>query len=427
VRCLFIDKNGDGGLDLALRAWEDGHDVRYFLKAYDERTRPIGKGLVERVADFRSSMRWADLVLLTQNDYCMTEIDGWAAEGMPIIGGSAESAKWENDRLYGMQVFRKAGIPVPPVREFTDYDAAIRHVEKAGEPMFSKPCWDGADKALSCQSGSPSDPAFMLKRWKRRYGRPKGTFILQEKIEGVEFAVGGWFGPDGFAPGFEEDFEEKKLMAGSLGPATGEMGTTIRFVARSKLADKVLKPLIPQLERIGYVGSINVNCIVDEKGQPWPLEFTMRFGWPASNINTALGENVDFFYGVAVGKPPKRTLNTVAVGVVMALPPFPGRISDYEDVIGLPMRVPPRFRVGWHPAEMMAADADDETASAGDYLGVATGTGASVKEAAERAYRTLRAIEIPGSPFWRVDIGRRLRRDLPRLQVHGYASGMSFS
>jgi hypothetical protein len=90
-------------------------------------------------------------------------------------------------------------------------------------------------------------------------------------------AVSGWFGPAGWTVGWEENWEFKKLlMNGDLGVTTGEQGTVLRFVKKSKLADEVLLPLTPQLKKMGYCGNVDVNCIIDDHGCPWSLEFTMR-------------------------------------------------------------------------------------------------------------------------------------------------------
>ena len=244
IRCmkvLLIADAGDGFLDVALRAAQNGHTVKIFIRRYDKDKRPIGRGLVDRVDDWRLWIRWCDICLLEGNSVYMTETDRWRAEGVPIVGGGVESASWEIERSVGMQVFKRAGIPVPDYREFTDYESAIAFVKRRDEPLVSKPCGAVDDKSLSYVAKSPDDLLFMLGRWKRKHGgRPPCPFILQDKIKGIEFAVGGWYGPAGFAPGWEENFEHKKLMPGDLGPNTGELGTVMRLVRRSRLADKVL-------------------------------------------------------------------------------------------------------------------------------------------------------------------------------------------
>src|SRR5271167_1836089 len=232
MRVLFVEPHADGLLDLAIRATVLGHDVGYFLKDYDQHRTPAGRGLVERVPDWRSSMRWADIVVLGANDYCMNEFDAWRLRGIPIIGGSAESALWESDRAHGMAGFKRAGIPSLPFREFTDYDDAIAFVKRTDQPYASKPSGKCDDKALSYVAKEPRDLLYMLDRWRRAGKRQGLEFILQEKAQGVEFAVGAWFGPAGFAPGIEINWEHKKLMAGNLGVNCGEMGTVMAYVAR---------------------------------------------------------------------------------------------------------------------------------------------------------------------------------------------------
>ena len=59
MKILVIDIFGESVLDWILRCQADGHQVRWFMPANDK-TKPIGKGLVEKVDDFRPWMRWAD-------------------------------------------------------------------------------------------------------------------------------------------------------------------------------------------------------------------------------------------------------------------------------------------------------------------------------------------------------------------------------
>ena len=64
--------------------------------------------------------------------------------------------------------------------------------------------------------------------------------------------------------------------------------------------------------------------------------------------------------------------------------------------------------------------------TAGDYLLVASGLGQTVREAARSAYRVMEKLEVPNSPFWRPDIGQRLKKQLPTIQSLGYATGLQF-
>ena len=438
MRLLISDPTGNG-LDFALRAQRAGHEVRLAIRQ-TEKTRYIGRGLVQVVDAYEPWMRWADLVFMCDNTKYTYDLDkNWRPRGAKIVGATVETAKWEIDRTHGMGIFKKAGISLPPYKEFSDYDKAIAYVKKEDKRYVSKPCGEVEDKALSYCAKSPSDMVYMLQRWKK-LGKHKQPFILQEFIPGIEMAVGGWFGPHGFNAGWCENFEFKKLMNDDMGVATGEQGTVLRYCRKSSLAKQVLAPLADQLLRAGYVGYVDVNCIIADDGTPWPLEFTMRPGWPTFNIQQALhkGDPVEWLLDLWNGKDAKTfDLENVAAGVVVSMPDYPYSHATRKEVVGIPIYgLDPEAWSHVHPCEMMMGSAPMEQppyadlpmmVTAGDYVLVMSATGQDVQSATKAAYRRLDKLSLPNSPMWRTDIGRRLRRQLPELHRMGYATSLEFS
>jgi phosphoribosylamine--glycine ligase len=443
MRVLLLDYYGtDGMLDFALRCVAHGHDVRWHFKR-DERNARVGEGLLPkevRVQEWREWMRWADVVVLADNTKYLAEVDHWRRrERIPVVGATADAAAWELDRKVGQGIFKKAGIDVPEFREFSDYDSAIAYVKKQGRAFVSKPSYDEVDKSLSYVGKSPADLVYMLSRWKKA-SKLKGSFILQEKVSGCEMAVGGWFGHHGFNEGWCENWEFKSLMAGDKGPNVGEMGTVVRYVRRSKLAEKVLKPLEDALSRVGYCGYVDVNCIIDEHGTPWPLEFTMRMGWPTFNIQQALnpGDPVEWLASLSEGRDARPwTYGLISTGVVLAIPQFPYGKTKPEDMIGVPITgVTGSNLPNIHPCGVMQGVAPQDVngkvvemptwMTAADYVLVASGVGRTVRQSRARAYRILEEIKVPASPFWRPDIGQRLKAQLPEIQRRGFATGLIF-
>jgi phosphoribosylamine--glycine ligase len=439
LRLLIVDPPAHG-LDIAIRAQAAGHKVKLAVKPQEE-TKSIGQGFVEVIPDHRPWMRWADLVLYTDNTLYLLELERYRKEGGLVVGPTPEHAKWELNRQFGQEILRKHGITIAPSKTFSNYDQAIAYVKKTMGRFVSKPSGDGpADKALSYCSSGPDDMVYMLERWKK-LNTLKGSFILQEFIPGIEMGVAGWFGPGGWNEGWEENWEFKKLMNGDKGVATGEQGTVLRYVKTSKLARKVLEPLTETLEKIGYVGDIDVNCIIDEEGTPWPLEFTTRLGWPAFNLQTALvqGDPVQWLLDLASGIDARPfSLNKICVGVVLSIPDYPYSHATKQETVGIPIYgVTENLWEHLHPCEMMMADApvaDQEKiivspmpATAGDYVLVMTGIADTVVEARDSTYRRLEKLDVPNSPMYRTDIGNRLRGQIPKLQEHGYATGMRYS
>lgn len=439
LRILVIDNMGLA-LDWCLRCQADNHRVKWFIRQ-TPKTDKIGRGLVEIVPSWQDWVRWADLILVTDNTRYLYELDG-IRRTFPearIIAPTQALADWELQRTVGMKVLQKHGIEVPAYKEFSDYDSAISYVRREGRAFVSKPCGDEPDKSLSYVAKSPADLIFMLNRWKKSQ-RHKGNFILQEKVKGVEFAVGGWFGPGGFNDGWHENFEHKKLMAGDMGPNTGEAGTVMRVIKKSKLADQVLVPLTETLEKLGYVGYIDVNCIIDEDGKAWPLEFTSRFGWPMFNLQQALheGDHAEWLVNLADGRDSHNwRLNEVATCVVAATGDYPFSHITKKEVTGIPIYgLKESILPNIHPCEIMQGEAPHDVngkvvtlpcwVTAGDYVLVASGTGETVTQSRQKVYRVLDSISMPNSPFWRNDISRRLSKELPLLQAQGYASGMRY-
>lgn len=436
MRILVIDPMASS-LDWTMRCIADGHQVKWVVKP-DEKVAKVGKGIVERVNDVFDWLKWPDMVFFCDNTYHLQLGDYFRKRGVPVIGPTPEATEWELDRDVGMKVLKRAGVPCPPTKEFTDYDAAIAFVKKTMLRYVSKPS-GSADKALSYCSKSPADMVYMLERWKR-LSKLKTPFILQEFKPGIEMAVGGWFGPGGFNRGYCENWEFKKLMNDDKGVATGEQGTVLRYVKNSALADKVLCPVEEQLASLGYIGYIDVNCIITDDGTPWPLEFTMRPGWPTFNIQQALhkGDHAEWLLNLANGTDAKNwELDQIAVGVVLSIPDYPYSHLTRKEVNGVPLYgMTPENEDSIHPCEMMLGEAPHEEngkiisqpclVTAGDYVLVASGTGETVTAAKKKAYAILEQLSLPNSPMYRTDIGNRLKKQIPKLQAMGYAAGMQY-
>jgi phosphoribosylamine-glycine ligase len=202
-----------------------GHRVLWWDKPQENgKPRRAGEGLVPKIKDFNEiKSKWldaADLIYVPDNVKYIDMLEPYRLRGYPIFNANMDAAKLEIDREAGQAAMRKGGIATIPSKTFHDYKDAIRYVEKEGKAFVSKPSGD-ADKALSYVARDAADMIFMLERWDknpeyRKMARKDG-FIIQEKIDGIEMAVGGYFGPHGWNEIFFENFEYKKLMTGDLG------------------------------------------------------------------------------------------------------------------------------------------------------------------------------------------------------------------
>lgn len=431
MNILIVDAIG-AALDFAIHCQMAGHKVKWFIRKNDEgKVSQIGDGYVTKVPDYKPWIEWADLVFLTDNTHFLKELDSYRKKGYPIFGPSYLGGQLELDRQHGQDVLKDHGIKIISSETFSNYNKAEKYVTENMKRYVSKPSGD-ADKALSYVSKSPADMVFMLRRWKE-LNKIKSPFILQEFVPGIEVAVGGWIGPNGFSQYFCENFEHKKLMNNELGPNTGEMGTAVAYRSKSKLADVLLKPLEQYLVDIGMTGYVDVAAIMDEEGELRPLEFTTRPGWPTFSIQSSLheGDPAQWMVDLIEGRDTLECTDEIALGVVMAIPDFPYSHLTKKELTGYPVyhtdKVDEKLL---HFCEVMkgkapAMDGDeivekDLPVSAGDYILVATGLSDTVRKAKIIAYKNMKQIEMPNSAFYRTDIGDRLEEDLEDLQEHGY-------
>ena len=432
MKILLIDPAGSF-VDFGIRCQQHGHEVKQWIRkvpGHDDSK--IGQGLVPRVYNWRLHMDWADIIVLSDNAYENRDLEKYFKQGYPILGANDLMSDLELNRGFGQDILKKAGLDIIPSVTFKEYNEAIDYIKNKPIRYVSKPSGD-ADKALSYVSKSAADMLFMLERWKSK-GKVKMPFILQEFVPGIEVAVGSWIGPGGFSKHITENFEFKKLMPSNYGVNTGEMGTVVKYVKESNLFNETLAKLEDYLVYNNYCGYVDLAFIIDDKGSPRPLEWTVRPGWPLFNIQSALhkGDPVEWMLDLINGKDTLKVYNKHAVGVVGAIPDFPFTKSTGRDPNGYPIYGLEGVIDDVHLCEVMMGKApvlkgkeivyEDHIVSAGDYILVATGTGNDVCTASKKAYEVMDEISIPNSLIVRDDIGERLEKELPKLQKYGYCT-----
>jgi phosphoribosylamine---glycine ligase len=446
MKVLMLDIEGEGCLvDLGVRAVEAKHKVKYWLPPYIGGELRYGQGLVPQIEDWEAEMDWADLIVIAGNSRYHARLAEYFGRGYPIFGTNIRSGELELDRGVGQQVLADHGIEVAPYTVVNSPHEAIAHIAKTGKPFAIKP-WGGAsDKAMTYVPHEADDAIFTLDKWIKQ-GKTTGQLMLQEKVDGIEIGISGFFGPGGWLGALEESFEHKKFLTGDLGENTGEMGTVIRHVKRSKLFDALLQPLTDHLQSLNYVGDCAVNCIVDKRGDIFPLEFTMRLGWPDFTIRFEVikSDPVEWMLDLLRGVDSLEVSPDVAVGVLIAHGDFPRggmgdtRAKDLHDTWdGYPI-------TGWNAKNWQHLHwqqvRDGEATrlvrgavvqkggilTAGNYPVVVSGSGGSVSKAKRNAYAVVEEIRWPSNLMYRLDIGDRLKDELPLLQKHGFATGMEW-
>ena len=239
----------------------------------------------------------------------------------------------------------------------------------------------------------------------------------------MEVAVGGFFNGKEFIRPVNINFEHKRLFPGNIGPSTGEMGTLMLWIQKSRIFELTLEKIKQNLAASGYIGYIDVNCIANGTGI-YPLEFTSRFGYPTLSIHMEgiTSKWGKFLHSVSSGeKAELKTKSGFQVGVVIAVPPFP--FNDDRTFRKFSEEATILFKTqnldGIHLGEVKREGNDWHIAGRSGYSLVVTGSGTTTADASKQAYERVANIMIPNM-FYRTDIGSGWIRDSDLLLSYGY-------
>jgi phosphoribosylamine--glycine ligase len=420
---LFVSLDGLIA-DTAWQVAKEGHQVKLFIESETERE--IADGFVPKTDDWERDVNWADVIVFD-------DVLGQGAKaarlrdaGKRVVGGTPYIDRLEDDRAFGQQELKAAGVTIIPQDNFTSFADAIAYVKTNPNRYVIKPSGEAQNLKQLLFVGEEEDGkdvVQVLEDYQRSWAERIKAFQLQRRIVGVEVATGAFFNGKEFALPVNVNFEHKKLFPGDIGPSTGEMGTSMFWSEPTKVFNATLKKMEPRLRDERFVGYIDVNCIVNSNGI-YPLEFTARFGYPTISIQqegmlTPIGE---VLYGLADGTLTRfKTRSGFQVGVRIVVPPFPFNDPDTfaknsKDALIL-FKKP--GREGVHIEDVKLVKGEWVVTGTSGVVLIVVGMGPTMKAAQRQAYNRIDNIMIPNM-YYRKDIGDRWFEDFDRLHAWGY-------
>jgi len=426
LRTKFLFVSFEGLIaDTAWQVIKEGHEAKMWT--HEPGALEIGDGFVPKTPDWRKEVAWADVVVF---DDVLGGMGTMAAQlrqaGKRVVGGSPYTDRLEEDRAFGQQELKAAGVSIVPQENFTSFDAAMEYVQANPNRYVLKPSGEAQNNKRLLFVGEEEDGRDViqvLQDYKRYLSETVKEFQLQRRIVGVEVAVGAFFNGTSFVTPVCVNFEHKKLFPGEIGPPTGEMGTSMFWSEPNRLFNATLGKMESRLRDAGFSSYIDVNCIVNSNGI-YPLEFTSRFGYPAINIQqegllTPMGE---LFEKLSDGSLKQvRTRSGFQIGVRVVVPPFPYHDlktfeSTSKDSVVL-FKSPNRD--GVHIEDLKLVDGEWRVTGTAGVVCVVCGSGPTMKQAQRQAYNRVRNVMVPYM-YYRDDIGERWSEDSDRLHAWGY-------
>jgi phosphoribosylamine--glycine ligase len=420
---LFVSLSGLIG-DIAWEVLKEGHDVRYFIEATSEQD--IADGFVPKSKDWERDAKWADIVVFDDTLGQGARAQALRATGKPVIGGSPYTDRLEDDRSFGQEELKNSGVNIIPYEDFDSFDPAIEFVKKNPDRYVIKPSGEAQNvkrRLFVGEEEDGDDVIRMLEAYKKAFADEIKVFQLQRRVTGVEVAVGAFFNGKNFITPVNINFEHKKLFPGNIGPPTGEMGTSMFWSEPNRLFTQTLLKMESKLAEEGYVGYIDLNCIVNNNGI-YPLEFTSRFGYPTISIQQEgmLTPISDLFWELANGLEPKwRTRSGFQIGVRIVVPPFPfdddATFESFSKNAAIVFKKP--STEGVHIEDVKQLNGQWLVAGTSGVVLIVVGTGTTMKQAQTQVYARIRNILIPNM-YYRTDIGDRWVEDSDKLHNWGY-------
>ncbi|MEL7165567.1 MAG: phosphoribosylamine--glycine ligase [Pseudomonadota bacterium] len=335
------------------------------------------------------------------------------AAQVAVFGPSSAAAQLEASKAFTKSICDAAGAPTAAYGHFNDADAAKAYVQAQGAPIVVKADGLAAGKGVIIAETVEQANAAIDDMFGGAFGGAGAEVVIEEFMPGEEAS---FFvlcdGTDVLPIGTAQD--HKRVGAGDTGPNTGGMGAyspapVMTDAVTQRALDEIVKPTMAEMAARGmpYSGVLYVGLMI-ENGAPRLVEYNVRFGDPECQVlMMRLGaQALDLMQATAHGELASAQVNWAddhAMTVVMAADGYPGSYDKGAVIGGLDAIAPSSSQMVFHAGT--TAQDGQILASGGRVLNI-TARGATLQEAADRAYQMIDSIDFPGG-FYRRDIGWR--------------------
>ena len=366
---------------------------------------------VEGLVSLSRSLGVDFVVVGPEAPLCDSIADILLSHGIPCFGPQAVHAELEGSKLFAKEAMRRADVPT------ADYVVLDSRSD--------------IESALSSYSDNP----WVIKRDVLAGG--KGVVVTTNLSEAVEFIndsikTDGHVLLESFLPGEEASMlvvmdasgfvclppsqDHKRVWDGDKGLNTGGMGAycpapVVTEEIHQKVLERIVKPMHESLSAmdVPYRGVLYVGLMIDENGDPFVVEFNVRFGDPECQVTLPLiaSDVGELLYAASTD-----SLETSSVSfhdmhcltVVLASEGYPQSAVKGRIILGAE-------RTGdsddaWVSHAGTGTDDSNRLISTGGRVLATTSIASSLAEARANSYQRMETISLQGSHH-RNDIGHR--------------------
>ena len=335
--------------------------------------------------------------------------DACREAGVTAFGPSAAAAMLEASKTFTKEVCDAAGVPTAVWRRFEALEPALAHLAEVGVPIVVKADGLAAGKGVVVAMTVAEAEAAL----RERLVGEGDAVVIEEMMTGEEASLFVLCdGEEALSVGTAQD--HKRAFDGDEGPNTGGMGAyspapVLTPEVERRAVEEIVRPTLREMVRRGtpYRGVLYAGLMIED-GAPRLVEYNCRFGDPECQVLAMRlgGQMLDHVLACAegrLGEARVRWADDHAMTVVLAAEGYPGSYAKGEAIGGLDALPETADRMVFHAGTALAGG---KVVSNGGRVLNATGRGATLTEARERAYGLAGAVDWPGG-FHRRDIGWR--------------------
>ncbi len=333
--------------------------------------------------------------------------------GFLVFGPSEEAAKLEASKSFTKEICDAAKAPTAGYGHFTDADAAKAYIRQQGAPIVVKADGLAAGKGVIVAMDEDTALAAIDDMFGGEFGSAGAEVVIEEFMEGEEASYFILVDGETCLPiGTAQD--HKRVGEGDTGLNTGGMGAyspapVLSDEIAEKAMEEIIKPTMKAMADRGtpYQGVLYAGLMIKD-GQPRLVEYNVRFGDPECQVlMLRLGaQALDLMQACAEGRLGEAQVNWAddhAMTVVMAAKGYPGTYEKGSVIKGLDTLPETSSEMCFHAG---TGEKDGQIVATGGRVLNVTARGATLKEAADRAYAMVDRIDWPEG-FCRRDIGWR--------------------
>ncbi|MBJ21615.1 MAG: phosphoribosylamine--glycine ligase [bacterium] len=363
-----------------------------------------------------------DLVVVGPEDPLAAGLsDRLRDQGIATFGPSAAAAQLEGSKAFSKDFMQRHEIPTAAYAVFDDAAAAHAYVDSLGRPCVVKADGLAAGKGVAmCPEAAAAHGAIDEMMAEKRFGEAGNRVVIEEWLQGEEASYYAICDGERLVT-LAAAQDHKRALDGDEGENTGGMGAyspapVISDEVEKKILERVVHPTISGMATDGhpYQGVLFVGLMIDEAGDPFVIEFNVRFGDPETQplmvrmesdflpiLEASAHGTLDPSISIGWGE--------AAVCVVLASGGYPRDYETGRAISGLEGLEGDDSLVVFHAGTRARESGEGFETAGGRVLGI-TARGDSVREARDRAYRAVERVEFQGRHFRRDIADRALAR-----------------